>query len=219
MSSAKLKHPMLIGFFGVAIIIYGILASSFSYIGCSGENYNFLNHFISELGQYKCSEKASIFNFCLILGTPFLIFYYLQIIPDSSKIVKVFFRWMISIIGFSAMSIGVFSMDNIFIHIVSALVFFYLCFFASLLFVIYFCFIKEEQIPIYFIISAILILLTTLLNIIQFHQLDSNMLIILNNRPRILLICIVEWSSLLAMFLFFLSSIIFFKQRTSSIDN
>ena len=115
------RHPkiILIGFLGVLIILYGIIISSISYIGCSGENYNVLNHFISELGQYKCSEKAKIFNLSLIFGTPFLIFYYLKIKPDSSRIIKVLFKWIIYIIGFSAISIGIFSMDNTPIHFIS----------------------------------------------------------------------------------------------------
>lgn len=205
---------MLSGLLGVVIILYGIIASSTNYIGCSGENYNFLNHFVSELGQYKCSIKANIFNLSLILGTPFLIFYYLKIIPThASKNIKLIFKGIIITIGCSAISIGIFSMENILIHVISALIFFYLCFFASLLFNIYFLFIKKKYIPKYFIISAMLILITTFLNIVQFHQLDLNMLIILKNRPHILFICIIEWISLLAMLVFFISSIIFFRRK------
>ena len=134
----NLNTIILTGCLGVLIILYGIIISSINYIGCSGENYNVLNHFVSELGQYKCSEKARTFNLSLIFGTPFLIFYYLKILPDSSKSIKVLFKWIISTIGLSAISIGIFSMDNTLIHVVSALLFFYLCFFSSLLFNIYF---------------------------------------------------------------------------------
>ena len=122
------------------------------------KNYNVLNHFVSELGQYKCSEKAKIFNLSLIFGTPFLIFYYLKIIPDSSRNIKVLFKWIISTIGLSAISIGIFSMDNTLIHVVSALLFFYLCFFSSLLFNIYFLFMKKQELPKHFLISGIFIL-------------------------------------------------------------
>ena len=120
----NLNTIVLSGCLGVLIILYGIIVSSINYIGCAGENYNLLNHFISELGQYKYSEKAYIFNLSLIFGTPFLIFYYLKIIPDSSKKIKVLFKWIISLIGLSAISIGIFTMDNILIHVVSALIVF-----------------------------------------------------------------------------------------------
>ena len=209
----NLNTIILIGCLGVLIILYGILISSTNYIGCSGENYNILNHFVSELGQYKCSKKAKTFNLSLIFGTPFLIFYYLNIIPDSSKKIKVLFKWIISTIGLSAISIGIFSMDNTLIHVVSALLFFYLCFFSSLLFIIYFLFMKKQELPTHFIISGIFISLTTLINIIQFHQLDVNMLVILNNRPNILFVCIIEWICLLSMLLFFISSLIFFSKK------
>ena len=209
----NLNTIILTGCLGVLIILYGIITSSINYIGCSGENYNVLNHFVSELGQYKCSEKAKIFNLSLIFGTPFLIFYYLKIIPDSSRNIKVLFKWIISTIGLSAISIGIFSMDNTLIHVVSALLFFYLCFFSSLLFNIYFLFMKKQELPKHFVISGIFISFTTLINIIQFHQLDVNMLVILKNRPNILFVCIIEWICLLSMLLFFISSVIFFRKK------
>ena len=209
----NLNTIVLSGCLGVLIILYGIIVSSINYIGCAGENYNLLNHFISELGQYKYSEKAYIFNLSLIFGTPFLIFYYLKIIPDSSKKIKVLFKWIISLIGLSAISIGIFTMDNILIHVVSALNFFYLCFFASLLFNIYFLFVKKQELPKHFIISGILISITTLINIIQFHQFEYSMLVILKNRPNIIFVCIIEWICLLSMLLFFISSVIFFRKK------
>ena len=218
LKSYKLNTTILIGCLGVLIILYGIIISSFNYIGCSGENYNVLNHFVSELGQYKYSEKARTFNLSIIFGTPFLIFYYLKIIPDSSKNIKVLFKWIISTIGLSAISIGIFSMDNTLIHVVSALLFFYLCFFSSLLFNIYYLFMTKKKIPTHFLISGIFISLTTLINIIQFHRLDVNMLVILNNRPNILFVCIIEWICLLSMLLFFISSVIFFRKKVRNKD-
>ena len=66
MRKYNLNSIILIGLLGVVIILFGIIESSYSYIGCSDEKYNLLNHFVSELGQYKCSEKAHIFNLSLI---------------------------------------------------------------------------------------------------------------------------------------------------------
>ena len=209
MKLTNLNSTILIGLLGVLIILYGIITSATNYTGCSNQNYSILNHFISELGQYEYSEKANIFNISLIIGTPFLIFYCLKIIPDLSRNIKVLFIT----IGCSAISIGIFSMDNTFIHVVAALIFFYLCFFASLLFNVYALFINKTGIPKYFIFSGILISITTLLNIVQFHQLDLNMLTILKNRPNILFICIIEWMSFGAMLLFYISSIVFFRKK------
>lgn len=104
-------------------------------------------------------------------------------------------------------------MDNMLIHLVSALVFFYLCFFASLLVNIYFLFVKKKELQRHFVISRFLMSITTLINIIQFHQLDVNMLIILKNRPNIIFVCIIEWICLLSMLLFFIFSLIFFKKK------
>ena len=213
MKLTNLNSTILIGLLGVLIILYGIITSATNYTGCSNQNYSILNHFISELGQYEYSEKANIFNISLIIGTPFLIFYCLKIIPDSSKNIKVLFKWIMLTIGCSAISIGIFSMDNTYIHVVAALIFFYLCFFASLLFNAYALFINKTGIPKYFIFSGILISITTLLNIVQFHQLDLNMLTILKNRPNILFICIIEWMSFGAMLLFYISSIVFFSKK------
>lgn len=209
----KLNTIILTGCLGTLIILYGIVTSSINYIGCSEEHYNMLNHFVSELGQYKYSNNAKLFNLSLIFGTPFLIFYYLKIIPDYTRNIKVLFKWIISAIGLSAISIGIFTMDNMLIHLVSALIFFYLCFFASLLFNIYFLFVKKKELPKHFVISGVLMSITTLINIIQFHQLDVNMLIILKNRPNIIFVCIIEWICLLSMLLFFISSVIFIRKK------
>lgn len=209
----KLNTIILTGCLGTLIILYGIVTSSINYIGYSEEHYNMLNHFVSELGQYKYSNNAKLFNLSLIFGTPFLIFYYLKIIPDYTRNIKVLFKWIISAIGLSAISIGIFTMDNMLIHLVSALIFFYLCFFASLLFNIYFLFVKKKELPKHFVISGVLMSITTLINIIQFHQLDVNMLIILKNRPNIIFVCIIEWICLLSMLLFFISSVIFIRKK------
>ena len=188
----KLNTIILTGCLGTLIILYGIVTSSINYIGYSEEHYNMLNHFVSELGQYKYSNNAKLFNLSLIFGTPFLIFYYLKIIPDYTRNIKVLFKWIISAIGLSAISIGIFTMDNMLIHLVSALIFFYLCFFASLLVNIYFLFVKKKELQRHFVISRFLMSITTLINIIQFHQLDVNMLIILKNRPNIIFVCIIQ---------------------------
>ena len=67
----KLNTIILTGCLGTLIILYGIVTSSINYIGYSEEHYNMLNHFVSELGQYKCSKNAKLFNLSLIFGTPF----------------------------------------------------------------------------------------------------------------------------------------------------
>ena len=50
---------------------------------------------------------------------------------------------------------------------------------------------KKQELPKHFVISGIFISFTTLINIIQFHQLDVNMLVILKNRPNIIFVCII----------------------------
>ena len=194
----------------------GIIISANNYIGFSGHRYNIFNHFISELGQYECSRSAGVFNICLIIGAPCLIYYYLKIIPQDPMNIQLLFKLIIILIGISAISIGIFSMDNILMHIIVALIFFYLCFFSSILFNIYVLFIYKKSISKYFIYSGILVSITTSLNIIQFHQLDSSMLLVLENRPSILFICFIEWLSLLAMLIFYFNSIIFFNRKSGT---
>lgn len=205
---------LAVGLLGASIISFGIMITSIYFIGCSYQNYSILNHFISELGQYHCSEKASLFNICLIIGTPFLIYYYLNILPESVKKIKNIFTIIIVLIGFSAICIGIFSMDKIVMHIISAIIFFYLCFFASLAFNIYALFFDEKNIPKYFVISNILMSVSLLANIIEFQQLDQNMLEILKDRPNVLLVCVLEWLSLGTMLLFFICSQVFFYKKS-----
>ena len=218
MKLTKLNSTILIGILGVIIIMFGIIISSYNYIGSANQSYNILNHFVSELGQYEYSKRADLFNICLILGTPFLITYYLKITPNSSKRFKIIFKVIIITIGISAITVGIFTMDNIVIHLAAALIFFYLCFFASLLFILYALFITKSKIPQYFIFSGVLISVTTFSNIIQFHQLDLNMLTILKNRPDTLFICIFEWLSIGSMLLFYISSILYFNDKIKNLN-
>tara|TARA_B110000305_G_C19271906_1_gene554892 strand:- start:172 stop:831 length:660 start_codon:yes stop_codon:yes gene_type:complete len=205
---------LAVGLLGALIISFGIVVSNIYFIGCSDQNYSILNHFISELGQYQCSEKAFLFNICLIIGTPFLIYYYLKILPESVKKIKNIFTIIIVLIGVSAICIGMFSMDKIVMHIISAIIFFYLCFFASLAFNIYALFFDKKNIPKYFVMSSILMSVSLLANIIEFQQLDQNMLETLKDRPNILLVCVLEWLSLATMLLFFICSQIFFYKKS-----
>ena len=216
MKSSQYIITLVSGLLGAIIISLGILVSSTYFIGCSDQNYSILNHFISELGQYQCSEKAHIFNICLIIGTPLLIYYYLNILPESVKKIKSLFTIIILLLGVSAICIGIFSMDKIVMHIISAIIFFYLCFFASLAFNIYALFFDKKDIPKYFMISGILLSVSLLANIIEFHQLDQNMLETLKDRPNILLVCVFEWLSLGTMLLFFICSQIFSFKKSFS---
>lgn len=216
MKSSQYIITLVSGLLGAIIISLGILVSSTYFIGCSDQNYSILNHFISELGQYQCSEKAHIFNICLIIGTPLLIYYYLNILPESVKKIKSLFTIIILLLGVSAICIGIFSMDKIVMHIISAIIFFYLCFFASLAFNIYALFFDKKDIPKYFMISGILLSVSLLPNIIEFHQLDQNMLETLKDRPNILLVCVFEWLSLGTMLLFFICSQIFSFKKSFS---
>ena len=209
----KKNSTILAGIIGVLIILYGIIISSNNYLGCSQQQYSVLNHFVSELGQYSCSTKANRFNFSLIIGTPFLIFFYLNIIPKSSRKINLLFRLIILAMGSSAVLVGCFSMDSIIPHLVSANIFFLLCFFACLLFIIYFQLINRQEVSKYFMFSAIILSISLLINIIQFINLDQNMLNILKDRPPVLFICIIEWVSLAAMLLFFIFSINHYKNK------
>ena len=212
----KSDYTILIGILGVLIITTGIIIAGNSYLGVSNQKYSVFNHFISELGEYKYSKLANVFNICLIIGTPPLIYYYLNIIPNSSRSIQILFNLIIISIWSSTISIGVFSMDNTVIHVVLALIFFYLCFFSSILFNAYALFIYKKKISKYFISSSILVSITTLLNIIQFHQLDYTIFETLRSRPKLLTICILEWFSLLSMLIFYINSIIFFKRKNSN---
>ena len=124
MNFYKSRIIIFIGFLGLIIILYGVLVSSIAYVGSEGEKYSILNHFISELGQYKYSKKAIVFNNSLIIGTPFLIYYYIKIVPKTLRGVEILFKWIIITIGISTISVGIFTMDNIVFHLVSALLFF-----------------------------------------------------------------------------------------------
>ena len=124
----------LAGMVGVIVGVIGVTIPSLVYRGTEGEKYSFLNHYISELGETGVSRLSWMFNLGMILAGLSIMLASLSlgiILPGfwakAGLLLGV-------IAGFALCMVGVFPMNKIKPHSVSAIAFFR----AGLLMVLFF---------------------------------------------------------------------------------
>ncbi|MDO8685469.1 MAG: DUF998 domain-containing protein [Clostridiales bacterium] len=116
------------GITGVTAILLGCLITSIPYRGSAAERYNPLNHFISELGYRKYSKFAHIFNISLIAGGILQSVFMLKMglslgMPDNIAALCASIAGIFASV--SCIFVGIFPMDTIRSHLISATCFFY----------------------------------------------------------------------------------------------
>lgn len=115
-SSAAIGGSLAIGI--------GSLVAAIPYAGTRGEPYSLLNHFVSELGQVGVSTLAPLFNVALVIGgIGYAVFMLGLGLAHPTR-----YRWGFMpfgvIAGISGMFVGIFPMNNLPPHALSASVFF-----------------------------------------------------------------------------------------------
>lgn len=112
------------GIVGCFLILSGVLVSLLAYRGHKGERFSWLNHFISELGEYGVSSQAIFFNAALIIGGLLLIPFLAYLGLSLNSI----FGWLGTLAGFwtaiSAIAVGFLPMNNLEPHTKAALSYF-----------------------------------------------------------------------------------------------
>jgi hypothetical protein len=213
----------MFGFLGVGAILMGILISAAVYQGSAGENYSFLNHFVSELGEYANSEMAIFFNLGLILGGVLL----LRFMFGLAMYLNNWFGWLMGISGLviciSGSLVGVFSMDNLGPHFQAAFTFFYTGLVVTVLFSAYVLFLnrtnyfdKRLAIPGVFAASAFVIFLFFTEPIVPEDTPLEDFSLIFQNRPNVWETAIFEWVVVLTIIVWVISLSIFFLRMDHS---
>lgn len=213
----------LLGILGPLTICLGILISALAYTGVEGQNYNLLNHFVSELGEIGISRLAILFNLALILGgifnTGFLTWLPFQITGWT--------RFPLLLIGiltavFGSL-VGVFPMNNLNQHIFFALGFFNLGLLTSFLYTLIFLFGKNHSLPRWLAIPGFLNTLNFLIFTNfpdQFEEgidFQEGMGGLLKNRPDFIPLALMEWIVILGVVAWFLIlGIYFYTQQQKS---
>ncbi len=121
------KHFTLWGIFGSAIGLIFILGAMIPYHGHNGEVYSIFNHYVSELGELGVSQAAMLFNIGLILAgitfIPFMIG--LGLYLDSRFYVAKLAAAVGVFTSVAIIFVGIFPMNFIAQHSMSALSFFF----------------------------------------------------------------------------------------------
>ena len=125
------------GILGVVSILVGIIISALHYQGRTGEKYSFLNHFVSELGEFSYSEFALAFNLGLILGGIF----FLVLVLGLALYIGSWHGWVLGVTGgifsLSGLMLGFFNMDRFVPHVITAVIFFIMGLLVPLFFSLY----------------------------------------------------------------------------------
>ena len=118
------KYYAWSGVVGPFLIGLGIIISTLSYSGYQGQSYNFLNHFVSELGEIGVSNLAVVFNGGLVLGGICNLAFMIYLASQFSG----WNRYPLALLGAATTLfgtfVGVFPMNDLDRHIFVALGFF-----------------------------------------------------------------------------------------------
>ncbi len=201
---------------GILIILLCVLIAASSYVGRQNEAYSFLNHFISELGEIGVSPLALIFNGGLILGGLLTSCFML------GMAIHIGGRWGLGlgIVGLvtsiTVTLIGIYPMNQLEIHMVTANTFFRGGLLVSLGYSLYILCSRQPQLPkVTAITSGITVLAFALfLWFLPSSQEGSESVVeILKNRPEIWALPILEWFVFLCV-MGWIASTAYFLRKT-----
>ncbi len=198
------------GIAGPIIIGLGMLISILGFSGKQDQDYNLLNHFVSELGQVGVSNLAPVFNVGLILGgicnLVFLIY--------LASLISGWIRYPLGFLGAAAALcgtlVGVFPMNDLENHIFVSLGFFNLGLLVALIYSLIFLFGKKHPFPRWLAIPGLVS--TTAFFIFnnfpsQFEEgvnFQDGMAGLFLDRPDFIPLALMEWIVILGILIWFL---------------
>ena len=216
------KYYAWSGVIGPLVIGLGVLISILAYSGSQGQDYNLLNHFVSELGQIGVSDFALVFNIGLILGGAFNLVFMIYL----ASLLSGWIRYPLGLLGAATALcgtlVGVFPMNDLDNHLFVALGFFNLGLLVALVYSLIFLFGKNH--PFHRRLAIPGLLNTTAFFIFnnfpsQFEEgvdFQEGMAGLFLNRPDFIPLALMEWIVILGILLWFLILGIFLVGKTRS---
>ena len=202
----KLTHWL--GFLGPFIIIFGSFLTAFVYTGKIGENYSFLNHFISELGEVGVSEWAKVFNVSLVIGGVCITGFMFGTARIFNNRFGLVFAAIGLVTGISGSLVGIFPMNNLDAHIPVAMWFFRAALVVSAIFAVYVIASKQYKFSRWTSIPAASISIITFIFLFILEPVGSgeNPLVLTVDRPAFWPNALLEWGIFFSIMIWVLAT-------------
>lgn len=113
------------GIAGSVVVLAGCAITALPYRGRAQERYSPLNHYISELGELKVSALAPIFNVCLVVSGIFFVLFMIGFGMYYSTPAAGLAAAAGVCSSLACSAVGMFPMNHMSRHMVSAMSFFY----------------------------------------------------------------------------------------------
>lgn len=200
------------GIAGSSVVLAGCIITALPYRGRAREKFSPLNHYISELGELNVSARARLFNVCLVVSGMFFAFF----------MIGFGMRYSTTTAGFAAVAgvysslacsaVGVFPMNNMSRHMISAMSFFYGGLATIFLFGTAAVMDGYRLLPPAFTVLAVAVSIAFVAFFLlprlggRVFSLDPSV----STRPRVWMLPLLEWLVMLGMNVWILSVSIFF---------
>ncbi len=213
------KNFPTVGIIASIVLFLAMFVPQIGYKGRSSESYSMLNHMVSELGEIGVSYLWWIFSLCLIVGgllfIPFMIGLGCLFEHKIAKLATI----MGVISSIACALVGVFPMNFLFPHYISAMLFFYGAMVTIALFTISIVLEKNPKLPKWFVILGVIVALIFVLMLTSINlssltvNMDSTGAII--NRPNVWLMSILEWAAVLSIMAYLFIVSLYLRLKTT----
>jgi hypothetical membrane protein len=213
---AFFRQPKCFSSFGLVaslLLLLTLWIPQFDYLNQDQQPFSILNHFVSELGWFKVSDKAYLFSLGLIIGgillLPFAYGFGQQLHGKYSDLTFI----LLFLTSIGCCMVGLFPMDFLLLHGFGAFTFFASAYSALILLGILTFNNRVHQIPKFYSILSTFIVFVIISHLFS-HPLEDIKLYVKDmhtdlkiiNRPKYWILPFVEWCTVL-FFLFYVITI------------
>jgi hypothetical membrane protein len=118
------RVAILSGLIGATIIAFGSIVTALVYSGTDGGSYSPLSHWVSELGEIGVSQFAPLFNVCLVIGGVLFAVFMFGLAVTRTGWLRVVYGPLGIVAGLAGAGVGIFPMNQLDAHALTALTFF-----------------------------------------------------------------------------------------------